>query len=100
MIKFLTKYDSYGQGFSFQIPDHGVHKTALGGLITLLYWIGSLACAIYFGKDLILKENPQFIKENIILDESPYLDLKDSLVQNFTMYFKLVDSAEYNGKDT
>ena len=72
MLYFLTKSDAYGQEFNFQIPAHGAHKTALGGLITLLYWIGSLSCAIYFGKDIVLKENPQFIKETSMLDKPAY----------------------------
>jgi len=95
MFTFLTKADAYGQGFNFHIPENGDHRTALGGLITILYWVGTLACTLYFGKDIVLKENPAFLKENIVLDESPYLDLNRSIT-NFTIYFRIIDTANRN----
>jgi len=94
-MNFLIKNDSYGKGFTFQIPGYGVNKTALGGVLTILYWLGTLACAIYFGKEIVLKEKPSFIKETIVLDQEPYIDLKDTLT-NFTVYFKLIDTAYRN----
>jgi len=93
MLYYLTKSDSYTESFNFRVSEHGDHKTSFGGFLTILYWIGSLVWAVYFGKDIILRQNPQIIRDIVILEESPYFDLKDSITKNFTVYFSLVDSS-------
>jgi len=92
IVNFFKKADSYGQEFNFHIPEYGDHRSVLGGIITILYWVGIIYCTFCFGQDIIHKRNPIFMKETIILNDAPYLDLNDSIT-NFTVYFNLIDSG-------
>ena len=62
MSSFLKSIDRVGKEFKITIDRQESFKTTIGGLITIIYYCGLIALFFFFGKDLYLKQEPNFIQ--------------------------------------
>jgi len=62
MCKVLRKIDRVGKEFKFTIAGEDSFTTGLGGIITIINYIGIIALFGFFGQELFIRQNPNFIK--------------------------------------
>ncbi len=67
---FLKSIDKMGREFKFNIEGKTL-TTPIGGLVTIIFWTSFFICCWYFGKDIIQRENPAFLKKSEVLSHSP-----------------------------
>jgi len=61
MFNILKSIDRLGREFKFKINGEDSFKTQFGGVISILYYVGVVSLFGFFGKELVLKEDPNFI---------------------------------------
>ena len=92
MSNFLKNIDRIGKEFKFSIEGSETYTTSLGGIISILYYIGIISLFCFFGKELVLKEDPNFIHRNDQTNEFSFINLTES---NF---FIAICISDYNSE--
>ena len=82
MSNFLRSIDRIGKEFKFQLDGEESFTTSFGGIITILNYLGLITLFIYFGKELVIKQDPNFINRTDKLDYYPEATIDNS---NFLM---------------
>ena len=80
--------DRLGREFKFKTEGEEGYTTILGGIISIIYYLGSIGLLCFFGKELIFKEDPNFIQRVDTLEKNPYQTLNNS---NFFMAMGICD---------
>ncbi len=86
--QFLKSIDNMGREFKFKIEGKTL-TTPPGGIVTIGFWISFIVCLWYFGKDIILRENPNFLIKNEVLNNYPRAKLN---IKNFFISVRLENS--------
>ena len=90
MLTFLKDIDRVGKNFNFNIDGKDTFRTGLGGVISILYYIALIAMFGYFGKDLFIRQDPNFIQRIDYLENYPILTLnKIFILPIFSLILKL-----------
>ena len=90
MTKFLQSIDRIEKEFKFTINKEETFTTSFGGIITILYYIGLISLFGFFGKELIIKEDPNFIQRVDIKDKNSVQVIND------TNFFFAIAITDYN----
>jgi len=80
MAQVIKYFDFMGRKFHFNI-DGGKFKTVFGGILSIIQTLGFLALLAYYGKEIIVRQEPNTIVSN-------------SMKRNFETYN--VDSSTFN----
>jgi len=91
MSNFLRSIDRIGKEFKFTINREESFTTAFGGIITIIYYLGYIGLFCFFGKELIIKEDPNFIERIDIKDVQSYVPVNDT---NFYLSVGIIDWSE------
>ena len=60
LCNFLAPFDSFGVGINFYLRGYRDYRSKLGGFVTMIIYIITIICGIFFSKELIQKTNPSF----------------------------------------
>jgi len=88
MSNFLRSIDRIGKEFKFTTNGEETFTTSFGGIITIIYYLGLVGLFGFFGKELILKQDPNFIQRVDISDKYPYSNISNS---NFFFAIDIMD---------
>ena len=89
MCKVLRKIDRVGKEFKFTIAGEDSFTTGLGGIITIINYIGIIALFGFFGQELFIRQNPNFIKREDIAEKNTFISLNQS---NFFIALSVTDN--------
>jgi len=89
MTNFLKSVDRLGKEFMFNIEGEDSFRTSFGGVLSIIYFMGLIALFCYFGKELILKEDPNVIHRIDQTDTFSYINISDS---NFFFAVSVTDN--------
>ncbi len=78
MIDFLKSMNRLGKDFQFNL-EGGSYQIHAGGIFTIII---NVVLIWYFGKDIYLRRDPNFIKENHVLHEYPSVHLNNKNVSD------------------
>ncbi len=74
MVK-LHYFDKFGKTVSLNIDREGQFTTKLGGVLTILVYLGFLVATWYFGQDIYLRQSPNVVKKQDQLKSYPFIKL-------------------------
>ena len=86
VLNFFEKIDLIGSKFHFYYGVSLQKRTALGGILTLLIAITTIAFLFIFGKELFLKSNPNITISIQNDSKYEYINLKK---ENITFAFRI-----------
>jgi len=66
-MQFITNLDILGKQYQFNIHG-GTFRTLVGGILTILLWVGTIVLTWYFGQDIYLKQQPNLLERNRYLE--------------------------------
>ena len=88
-MKSFKKIDIYGQPFRFTIFGNKLHKTAMGGLLTI-FTTAVMAIVTYFlGQNFYFRKSPVINRDFTQLSEYPHYNINNT---NFIFGFRIEDS--------
>ena len=95
-LSYFLLLDSFGVNMSFYVKGYKDYRSHLGGLITIIIYVGTVLCAVIFAQQLWIKNNPTvntasavypnptklyypdnfFFMFSVNIDEIPFIDEK------------------------
>jgi len=95
-LSYFLLLDSFGVNMSFYVKGYRDYRSHLGGLITIIIYVGTVLCAVIFAQQLWIKNNPTvntasavypnptklyypdnfFFMFSVNIDEIPFIDEK------------------------
>ena len=89
MKNFLQGIDLFGVYFNFTIFNKDTHRTYIGGILSLLSILSTIASTLYFGRDFYFQANPITSVDRIQYLNYPQYTINSS---NFVFGFRIEDS--------
>ncbi len=83
MGTILVGVDQLGKQMNFNI-EGGTYRTSLGGIITIISFIGMMTLIYYFGNDLLYHKSPAFMKTTFKTNHYPFRNM--SIADVFVAY--------------
>jgi len=74
----LTSFDQVGKTYTFSLAGKESFQTIMGGIITIFKLLFMLLLLLYFGRDVALRQTPNFIAREDMLDEFPFRTLNET----------------------
>ena len=90
LINFFKLFDLYGTSVQFTVFKNELHKTEVGGLLSILSILSIICSIIYFGKDFYSRDKPNFINQALILPLYPTVIINNS---NFYLPLSITNAA-------
>lgn len=91
MISLLRKFDIYGDNISLYSDQNKKVNTILGGIFTLVIGAISIALFFTFGSDFLYRLNPEFIKNDVIMQD--YTKTYFNSSTNYSLTFRFEDNT-------
>ena len=89
MKNFLQGIDLFGVYFNFTIFNKDTHRTYIGGILSLLSILSTIASTLYFGRDFYFQANPITSVDRIQYLNYPQYTINSS---NFVFGYRIEDS--------
>jgi len=77
-MKFIKSIDMFGKECRFVIDQNETFKTGIGGLFSILVYLGLLTLTWNFGQDIYLRQAPKVVQQLDFLDKTPYFPINNS----------------------
>ena len=76
-MKVIKSIDIFGKQVKFKIDEDDSYKTYIGGILTILVYLGMALLTWNFGKDVYEKAQPKLISYIEFLKEYPYMKIEN-----------------------
>ena len=91
-LSYFLLLDSFGVNMSFYVKGYRDYRSHLGGLITIIIYVGTVICAVIFARNLWIKSNPTVNTASAVYPNPTKLYYPDNF---FFMFSVNVDSIPF-----